>query len=475
LLYIRFNPVEVKAPNDYPVHNLNTGLSYTTIQKAIDAPETENGHTIFVEEGIYSEHVIVSKSLSLIGENRSATIIDGSSIGNGMYISAHNVNVTNFTIRNAGTTWGGGFPNSCILVANVMNVNIENNTLTDGAVGILGYASSNITMCTNLVYNYGLMGIHLDGNSAYCKIINNTVKNCLEGIELERSADNLVEGNQLAYNNVSIVVNQCSGLNVFRRNNMSSDWYNIIVWGWSLEAFMQDMDTSNIANNRTVYYLTNFHNLMINTSSYPNLGYLAAVNCTNITIKDIDISHNKDGLLVAQSTNCTLVNITLSGNLGPLLHGGLTFFKSNNNLIVNNKILNNSVGVCLYQSNNNVFYHNSFVNNNRLVISNFHSPFSEPTGSHSINKWDNDAEGNFWSDYNGTDSNGDGIGDSPYIIDANNQDRYPLMEPWTPPIDPTPLSYLEGVITAIVIVAVIGIATYLIRIRKKAKTAIYQL
>lgn len=36
---------------------------------------------------------------------------------------------------------------------------------------------------------------------------------------------------------------------------------------------------------------------------------------------------------------------------------------------------------------------------------------------------------NYWNDYSGTDSNGDGIGDTPYIIDENNQDNYPSMNP----------------------------------------------
>jgi len=64
------------------VHNLDTGLNYTSIQEAIDAPQTLYGHTIFVEEGIYYEHVVLNKSLSLIGENRSTTIIDGNHTGN---------------------------------------------------------------------------------------------------------------------------------------------------------------------------------------------------------------------------------------------------------------------------------------------------------------------------------------------------------------------------------------------------------
>jgi nitrous oxidase accessory protein NosD len=62
---------------------------------------------------------------------------------------------------------------------------------------------------------------------------------------------------------------------------------------------------------------------------------------------------------------------------------------------------------------------NNFVNNNVQVYST----------SDSANIWDGGypSGGNFWSDYNGTDANHDGIGDTPYIIDANNTDHYPLM------------------------------------------------
>jgi len=59
-----------------------------------------------------------------------------------------------------------------------------------------------------------------------------------------------------------------------------------------------------------------------------------------------------------------------------------------------------------------------------------------------VNVWDNGypSGGNYWSDYNGTDlrkgpgqnvTGSDGIGDTPYIINTNNQDYYPLMMPWS--------------------------------------------
>jgi len=76
----------------------------------------------------------------------------------------------------------------------------------------------------------------------------------------------------------------------------------------------------------------------------------------------------------------------------------------------------------------NMIFHNNLINNTNQIRL-----------SHSGSTWDNDypSGGNYLSDYNGTDSDGDGIGDSPYIIDENNQDNYPLMEPFIIPEFPT--------------------------------------
>jgi len=87
--------------------------------------------------------------------------------------------------------------------------------------------------------------------------------------------------------------------------------------------------------------------------------------------------------------------------------------------ILGNNITKASRGISVYSSNDNVIYHNNLISNTRQVYS-----------SLSTNSWDNGEEGNYWSDYTGQDLNGDGIGDTPYTIDANNRDRYPLKKPW---------------------------------------------
>jgi hypothetical protein len=75
-------------------------------------------------------------------------------------------------------------------------------------------------------------------------------------------------------------------------------------------------------------------------------------------------------------------------------------------------------------SSNNRFWHNTFLDNSQQVLA---------QTVENANVWDDGYEGNYWSDYNGTDSDGDGIGDISYVIDASNQDNYPLMNPhWNP-------------------------------------------
>jgi nitrous oxidase accessory protein len=115
----------------------------------------------------------------------------------------------------------------------------------------------------------------------------------------------------------------------------------------------------------------------------------------------------------------TFFGNNVTGTIGVGLYLG-----GSNNIIDSNYIAQNVVGVFLTSSfaapNNNTIYRNSFVNNNQ----------SASTASvYNNESWDSGSQGNYWSDYNGTDANGDGIGDTPYKVFTGNIDRYPLMNP----------------------------------------------
>ncbi len=81
--------------------------------------------------------------------------------------------------------------------------------------------------------------------------------------------------------------------------------------------------------------------------------------------------------------------------------------------------------------------------------------------------WDDGKRGNFWSDYNGTDANGDGIGDTPYVIDVLNEDRYPLVASSVIPPTVTADIHVEFALTAIVLAAIVIVAVVTFRKRKK--------
>jgi parallel beta-helix repeat protein len=104
---------------------------------------------------------------------------------------------------------------------------------------------------------------------------------------------------------------------------------------------------------------------------------------------------------------------------------------SQQNTITRNNITNSALeGIIFEDASNNIIYYNNFVNN----------AIQATAYEDKVNSWDNGSVGNFWSDYNGTDGNTDGIGDTPYLINATNQDRFPLVNPWDPagPIDTVP-------------------------------------
>ena len=152
----------------------------------------------------------------------------------------------------------------------------------------------------------------------------------------------------------------------------------------------------------------------------------------------VDGSEIDNVISIIMANNVSIEGFTIKGS-GTLPYSGIFIDHSSGIDISHNTISsNNNDGISLYVSGGNVFSGNTISSNNYygmyfllgsknniIYCNNFNNVDQVQTDS--VNIWDNGEEGNYWSEYSGQDLNADGIGDTAYIIDVNNQDNHPLM------------------------------------------------
>ncbi len=313
---------------------------YLTIQEGINAAKVSD--IVFVCDGVYYENIVINKTISIIGENKNKTIIDGCGKDDVVSIISDRVEFTGFTIQHSiselenGLWWKAGIR---ILGSNVV---IDGNIIQDNQMGIFAKQTESLTIRNNLFFNDSITFYPYDtGYSTRPELRRDHFIHCIE---------------------------------------------------------------NNFVNGKPVVYLVDRSNFQINRE----VGQVILVNCTNIWIRNITVSHVDFPVLFVFCRDCSIENSSFTHNDGVCtllnsdgniiranlfedgFHGFLLDYYSKNNLLVNNVFSGNQFCgvVCEESSNKNIIIENDFIDNNLR-------------NAFIINAFRNQWIGNYWDDWIG--------------------------------------------------------------------------
>ena len=337
-----------------------------------------------------------------------------------------------------------------ICVEQAFNVTIqENNVLSSKITGIKVAGSSNVTVKENYVDNapYGGEGIELsfgENNS----VVQNVIKGCETGLFILSDNNTYVSGNTLMLNPIIVYANtknEIAGLTILEDNTLNGHpiryFYDInnskLTGGTIGEILVLYSENVTIVN-------VIVHTFFIGYSTNVSASYISAENSTYgiyvtvshyITIENSYAQKNRYGVYLSSSDHITIAKSFIKNN-----DKGIYIDMSQCVDFRENTVSSNSYGMDINDLDDSVISANIFIFNSRSFVIDSQSDnltfylndflFDEHASvDDGANRFDNGTIGNYWLRYTGLDSDGDGIGDTPYYIDSDSVDRYPLMKP----------------------------------------------
>ena len=359
-----------------------------------------------------------------------------------------------YTVQGTGASGSIG-----IDLSGISNVTIKNMKIDTFIYGVYLVSSSRSNISGNNI-TYNEYGIRLDSSSSSNSISGNNITINGNGIYLYSSFNNTVSENNFTNNWYDI------NLNSFSSNNTISD-NNITSWGGNGAITLDSSANGNIIYHNNIYAensdgtdaYSEYNNIFGNNITLdwaetigvclaPN-NVVAGNNITDCefgiamenfnTVKNNNIADCNIGVVSIALRNdgwsipASARGVVLFGNNITQCDSGIRLDGLLNCTIVGNNIESNLDGIDAFESSwSNTIYHNNFINNTSQATL---SSVSKSVG----NVWDDGypSGGNYWSDYltkypNAAENDSSGIWNTPYVIDKNNTDHYPLMKVASP-------------------------------------------
>ncbi len=382
------------------------------IQAAINS--ASSGDTILVYSGTFSSFQ-VDRPVTILGEGEP--FISAALQKPAIEVKSDGVTISGFRIRGMGKDTNAKFeyymqnpaaaagaslddPNIAVMVKGdgfcMKNTTIYGAQVGISAENVKGISLQNVTLdaCdtgASLLQSQGInvSGCHMSGCKKY-------------GLDVEGSSDVFVNNSSFVNNSNAGLLLKKSSSSVISDNTFSESTFGLSLWNSS---------GNDVKDN---YVDHNYYGILVTDSS----------NYNNITDNIAEDNSNSDfatgfGIGISLQENSSYNMLT--GNEASGNYNGLEVSRGcHHNAVYGNNATDNKHGIRLNENRNNLIFGNNFIQNDINAYENT-----------SLNIW-NTTIGNYYSDYQGSDSNGDGIGDTPYPLpgpESESMDMKPLVSP----------------------------------------------